>query len=182
MNESFSIKAEEKEEKKKRKSEIEVDLCIIYLTKKAKENVIKEPKFYRVISRTYFHFRGKDALFVQRKTGRPYLNKLPAQGKATETIALLTQGFSFNKYLYIIFQELGRRLHAAEFIAPGQRMLYVAEKYDDEGQIHLRYWAAAKKQVGIIDKCSASQEIDTQFNVIVDIVIIPQRELQSYHY
>ena len=167
---------------KKRKTESEVDLCSIYPTKKAKENVITEPKFCRVVSRTYFHFRRKDASFVQRKAGRPYLNKLPAQEKANETIFLLTQGFSFNKYLYTIFQERGGCLHAVEFIAPGQRMLYVAEKYDDEVQIHLRYWAAAKQQVAIIGKWCASQEIVTQSNVIVDIVIMPQTEHKSYHY
>ena len=53
MKESFFIEVE------KRKIESEVDLCIIYVTKKVKENLIKEPKFYQVLSRTYFHFRGK---------------------------------------------------------------------------------------------------------------------------
>ena len=38
MDKSFLIKA------KKRKTESEVDLCIICLTKKPEENVIKEPK------------------------------------------------------------------------------------------------------------------------------------------
>ena len=54
MDESFSIKAE------KRKTEFEADLCIIYLTKKPKENMIKEPKFCQVLSRTYFQFYRKD--------------------------------------------------------------------------------------------------------------------------
>ena len=29
--------------------------------------------------------------------------------------------------------------------------MYVAEKYDDEGKIHLRYWATAKQRVAVID-------------------------------
>ena len=58
MDESFSVKAE----KKKIKSE--VNLCIICLTKKPKEIVIKEPKFYRVLPWTYFQFHEKDTDMV----------------------------------------------------------------------------------------------------------------------
>ena len=54
MDEFFSIK------EGTRKTKFEVNLRIICLTKNPKENVIKEPKFYRVLSRTYFQFRGKD--------------------------------------------------------------------------------------------------------------------------
>ena len=43
IDESFSIKAE------KRKTKFEVDFFIICLTKKPEENVMKEPKFYRVL-------------------------------------------------------------------------------------------------------------------------------------
>ena len=75
MDESFSVKAE----KKKIKSE--VNLCIICLTKKPKEIVIKEPKFYRVLPWTYFQFHEKDrygdpgvADFVSRMKEQTYIN------------------------------------------------------------------------------------------------------------
>ena len=52
--------------------------------------------------------------------------------------------------------------------------MYVAEKYDDEGKIHLRYWATAKQRVAVIDKSHAIQDIDAKSNVIADIEIISQ--------
>ena len=79
-----------------------------------------------------------DAFLVQRKAGRPSLDKLPAQEKADETIALLSQDCSFNKNLCTICQKHGGCLHDMEFIATGQRMLYVTEKYDDEGAFYRR--------------------------------------------
>lgn len=54
MDESLLIKAE------KKKTYSEVDLSIICLTKKQTENEIKEPKFFQVLSRTYFQFRRKN--------------------------------------------------------------------------------------------------------------------------
>lgn len=60
--------------------------------------------------------------------------------------------------------------------------MYVAEKYDDEGKIHLRYWATAKQRVAVIDKSHAIQDIDAKSNVIADIEIISQTELTSYRY
>ena len=56
IEESFSIKAE------KNITEFKVNLCIICLNKKLKENVIKESKFDQVLSKIYFQFRGKDTL------------------------------------------------------------------------------------------------------------------------
>ena len=132
--------------------------------------------------------RLSDASLVQRKAGRPSLNKLLGQEKADD---LRFQGCLFNKNLCIICQERGVRLYDVEFIATDQRMLYVAEKYDDERvfyrrknhimsandavanvNYHLRCWAATKQRVAIIDKSNASQEIDAKPNVIADIEII----------
>ena len=80
--------------------------------------------------------RLNDASLVQRKVYRPSLDKLPAQEKAEETIVLRSQGFSFNKNLCIICQVRSRLLHDLEFIATGQKMLFVAEKHDDKGAFY----------------------------------------------
>ena len=71
-----------------------------------------------------------------KKVGRPYLDKLPAQEREEKTIILHSQGCSFNKYLSIICKERGGCLHGVEFIVTDQKMLYVAEKYNDEGAFY----------------------------------------------
>ena len=45
---------------------------------------------------------------------------------------------SFNKYLCIICQEHGGSLHDMEFITTAQRMLYIAEKYDEKRAFYRR--------------------------------------------
>ena len=129
--------------------------------------------------------RLSDESLVQRKAGRSSLNEEKAQEKAEKTIVLRSQSCSFNKYLRIICQECGSRLHDVEFIATGQKM-YVAEKYCDKEtfyrrmnhitsailQIHLQFWAAAKQQIALIDKSYASQKIDAKPNLIADIKMI----------
>ena len=130
--------------------------------------------------------RLSDKSLIQRKAGRSSLDEEKAQEKAGKTIVLHSQGCSFNKYLRIICQECGSRLHDVEFIATGQKMLYVAEKYCDKEtfyrrmnhitsailQIHLQFWAAAKQRIALIDKSYASQKIDAKPNLIADIKMI----------
>ena len=145
--------------------------------------------------------RLSDAFLVQRKAGRPSLDKLSAQEKKGEIIVLSSQGCSFNKNLRIICQERCGRLHDVEFIATDQRMLHVAEKYDDEGafyrrinhirsasdavandvKYHLKCWAAAKQHVAILDKSYASQQVDPKPDIIADIEIINILQAEHSH-
>ena len=131
-----------------------------------------------------------DASLVQRKAGRPSLDKFSAQEKANKTIALRSQGCLFNKYLCIIWvwwtltwhvvychwsKNVVHRWKVRWWRSVLQTYLpcYECQQCSSKWcQIYLSSWAAVKQRVALTDKSYASQKNNAKPNVIADIKII----------